>query len=310
MANATKFTAFLSMLLIVFLTHAGFAGDEWWQKAKQEKESPTRYAYEGTVSNSPVRALADFENQYLEFEASGTVDMSTVVNQPQAEIQAKEAATVRAYAEAARFVAGMLVKAVYSVQGGILKDSDIAAKIEATMVKYAREVDDKVEWRGGAPLATVKIGMLFQNRNGLLETVMPYIDQGVKDAGITSYQAPGKSAENSGYTGLIIDARHLSVSPSIAPMILTGGDNKQVYGNLKVGRDFAVERGIAGYYATLEAAKADTDRLGANPMVIKAEKTAVSDAHLWINESDATKLYYADLNNGFLKECRVGIVIK
>ncbi|MCB0315688.1 MAG: hypothetical protein KDH84_20950, partial [Calditrichaeota bacterium] len=147
MANATKFTAFLSMLLIVFLTHAGFAGDEWWQKAKQEKESPTRYAYEGTVSNSPVRALADFENQYLEFEASGTVDMSTVVNQPQAEIQAKEAATVRAYAEAARFVAGMLVKAVYSVQGGILKDSDIAAKIEATMVKYAREVDDKVEWR-------------------------------------------------------------------------------------------------------------------------------------------------------------------
>lgn len=299
------------VLLTLFCAQTIY-GQEWWEQAKQEQESSTRYTMSGDIQGNNVRAVADFENQFLEFEATGTVDMRETVNEVQAEINAKEAATVRAYAEAARFISGMLVQAVYSVRQGLLKDADIAAKIEKTLVKHAVEIEEpKVEWRRSAPLATAKIGILFQNRNGLIETVLPYIDQGVENAGITNYSASGNdrgSAER--YTGVIIDTRELEVSPSIAPMVLTGEDNQQVYGNLTVSREFAVMRGIAGYYRDMEAAKADTDRIGDKPLIIKAEKTAMNNHHVWINKDDATKLYYANQNNDFLKECRVAIVLK
>lgn len=301
----------ISWIAVIFLSVSQILfAQNWWEEEKARKQSLNQVTYEGNDGSGPLRALADFENQYMEFEADATVSMKEMENQVQAELMAKSAAELRAYAQAAKFISGVLVGAVYNVEKTLAKDETVIGKVEKTLVKHARKVEEKVEWRGDAPQATVKIGILFQNKNGLIDTVIPLINNQAQQLGISQYQPPSTlTASEAAYSGLIIDARGLNASPSIAPMILTGNDNRQVYGSLTVSRDFAVEKGIVGYYKSVEDAQKDADRVGNNPLVVKAAKTALNNYHLWINDADAVKIYGADLQKGFLKECRVGVVV-
>jgi len=233
-----------TVIIILLFVQATF-GQNW----KARKQSGMQVTYEGTESGTPLRALANFENQYMEFEASATVNMQEMENEVQAELMAKSAAELRAYAQAAKFISGIMVGAIYNVEKTLGKDEQVIGKVEKTLIRHARKVDEKVEWRRDAPLATVKIGVLFQNKNGLIDMVIPMLNKQTERLGITPYQpSETNAAQGAQYTALIIDARGLNVRPSIAPMILTGSDNRQVYGSLTVSRDYAVEKGIAGYY--------------------------------------------------------------
>lgn len=306
-------TGTMVLVALLGLTLIGFS-EEWWETASAEKESATRITYDGQVEGNDVRALADFENQYLEFEATGTVDMSEMTNEVQAEINAEDAAMLRAYAEAARFISGLMVGAVYGVEKGLATDATVVGKLEKTLVKYARVVDKNIEWRRSAPVGRVKLGILFRNSNGLIDMVMPVVDQQTQKMGITAYTAGSSMAAApapapEAVTGLIIDARGLKVAPALAPMILTGSDNSQVYGNLKVDRDYAVKNGIVGYHKDLDAARMDADRVGSNPMVVKAVRTVINTHHVWISVDDATAVYNADQKHNFLKQCRVVMVV-
>ncbi|RMD87214.1 MAG: hypothetical protein D6813_13855 [Calditrichaeota bacterium] len=307
MKVAIPIFCFVIMGLFVFQP---LFGQNWWEEEKARQQSGTIVTYEGNIGGNGVKALANYEHQYMEFEASATVDMKEMENEVQAELMAKSAAELRAYAEAAKFISGVMVGAVYNAEKTLAKDEQVIGKVEKTLVKFARKIEDKVEWRNNVPLATVKLGVLFQNKNGLIDMVIPAIIEQTHQLGISPYQ-PQSNINPPGnlYTGVIIDARGLNVSPSIAPMILTGTENRQVYGSLTVSRDYAVQNGIVGYYKTMEAAKSDVNRVGNNPLVIQAEKTAINNHHLCINETDATRIYGADLQSGFLKECRVGIVV-
>ena len=288
---------------------AGFA-QEWWQDERAKKESPTRYSYEGQRENGIVKSTVDYGNRYLEFEAEGTVNMAEMNSQAQAMIAAKSAAKLRAYAGAAQFISGLMVTAGYKTDKVEFEEEAVTGILKGTLVKYARIInDDQLKWINGVPVATVKLGLLFDMSNGILETVFPAVKEQTFRLDIKPYQPTSSPPASTGpYTGVIIDARGLQLEPSIAPMILTE-NSRQVYGTLTVSRDYAVKQGIAGWYSDVEAAKEDTDRLGNNPLVIKGVKTAVTDHHVWISPEDAVKVYGADLKQQFLQECRVGIVV-
>jgi len=255
-----------------------------------------------------LRARPDYENQYLEFEASATVDMQEMKNNVQAELMAQSAAELRAYAEAAKFISGAMVGAIYDAENTLAKDENVTGKVEKTLIQYARKVDDKVEWRDNTPIATTKIGILFQNKNGLIDMVIPLLNEHAQQFGICQYEPLVMHRQGVKYTGLIVDAHGLNFSPSIAPMILTGSDNRQVYSSLEVSRTSAIERGLVGYYKSIELAKRDTARIGNNPLLVKGIKTVINSYHIWIRENDALQIYESNSTQGFLKECRVGIV--
>jgi len=71
-----------------------------------------------------------------------------------------------------------------------------------------------------------------------------------------------------GYTGVVIDARGLKVTPALAPVIY-GQDGQGAYGPFLVSRRSAIDKGVAAYAATADPASL-RERVGKHPLMIKA----------------------------------------
>jgi hypothetical protein len=71
-----------------------------------------------------------------------------------------------------------------------------------------------------------------------------------------------------GYTGVIVDARGLQVTPALAPVIY-GQDGIGAYGPFLVSRANAIDKGVAAYAATADQG-ALRERVGNRPLVVKA----------------------------------------
>ena len=109
------------------------------------------------------------------------------------------------------------------------------------------------------------------------------------------------------YTGLVVDARGLGVTPILYPTIV-GEQGKEIYSSLFVSREFAVQYGVCTYLCTMDAALSFS-RVGSNPLVFKAlRKEGNKTGAIVVNLADAKTLEKATERHKFLKECRVVIV--
>ncbi|WP_419787769.1 hypothetical protein [Pseudodesulfovibrio sp.] len=75
-------------------------------------------------------------------------------------------------------------------------------------------------------------------------------------------------AGGGGYTGVVVDARGLSVTPALTPVIY-GQDGLGVYGAFLVSRQNAIDKGVAAYSATADPSLLK-ERVGQHPLVVKA----------------------------------------
>jgi hypothetical protein len=111
------------------------------------------------------------------------------------------------------------------------------------------------------------------------------------------------------YTGLIINCKKLSVKPALSPRILDEND-REVFGNNYVSRDWAIKYGIVGYAKGVQDAQLRSDRIGNNPGVINARKAAGNNStDIIIANKDAEKIRSTPQNLKFMAECRVIFVI-
>jgi len=109
------------------------------------------------------------------------------------------------------------------------------------------------------------------------------------------------------YTGLIIDARTLSLHPMLYPVIVSEA-GKELYSSVFISREFAVQYGVCTYICNMEAATAFR-RIGSNPLVFKAlRKEGSTSGHIVISMADAKVIEKVTERHRFLKECRVIIV--
>ena len=110
------------------------------------------------------------------------------------------------------------------------------------------------------------------------------------------------------YTGLIFDAKTLSFVPSASPKILDE-DGREVYGSAYVSKDWVEKQGIVGYAKSVDEARKN-QRVAANPLVIKALKTAgANNLDLVISNEDARKIRELAKNINFLDHAKVMIVV-
>jgi len=106
-------------------------------------------------------------------------------------------------------------------------------------------------------------------------------------------------------TGLIVDARGLKLQPSLCLKIM-GENHREVYGSAFASRDFAVQKGMAGYMKNIKAAEANP-RVKKNPLTVKGLR--LNSNIIVISNTDASRLRRAVEHLVFLKECRVIVII-
>jgi hypothetical protein len=126
-------------------------------------------------------------------------------------------------------------------------------------------------------------------------------------------KAPKPQAQSSGaprtagrFTGLVIDARHLPVVPSLSFRVVDEG-NREVYGINFADQKFYLQSGLATYYNNMEYAKGEI-RVATNPIVTKATRLSDGNVDIVIPNADAARARGSSYD--FRKECKVIIVCK
>jgi len=110
------------------------------------------------------------------------------------------------------------------------------------------------------------------------------------------------------YTGLVIDARGLGINPAMT-FQLVDEDGKEVYGSAYVSREHVVQWGMCEYTSDINAIKKN-ERIGGNSIVVKGIKVKPpGNSDVIISGADASRVRGAVEHLGFLKECRVMIVM-
>ena len=107
------------------------------------------------------------------------------------------------------------------------------------------------------------------------------------------------------YTGLILDARHLSLTQQKFFRIV---DEKGVlvYGASCADKNTQDKQGLCTYFDNIVLKTDEHDRVGDNPLVIKAQRFASNGTDIVIPTSEADKIRSNSIN--FRKDCKVIIV--
>jgi len=110
------------------------------------------------------------------------------------------------------------------------------------------------------------------------------------------------------YTGLVVDARALKLKPALIPRILELS-GKELYHTNVASREGAAENGVALYSRDLTAAQTNP-RVADNPVTLKPVSVSEkSPSDIVMSDKDAEILKAIIKQKGFLKQCRVMIVI-
>ena len=109
-------------------------------------------------------------------------------------------------------------------------------------------------------------------------------------------------------TGLIVNAKGLEATPSIAPRILDE-KGKTVYGAAFVSKEGNKQGGIAQYVSDPAAAKKE-ELVGKSPLIVKALRLSPKGkTDIVISNADAEKLRDKSTNQSFLANGKVVIVV-
>lgn len=206
-----------------------------------------------------------------------------------ARLNAERAAKLDALRNVIEAIQGIQVTATRSA-GDVMSNGEIRSRIQG-MAQGFKVVDTKY-YSDGSVDVVVQMPIDENLTNALVEK--PKKARKVSEEGAVSY------------TGLIVNARGLGLTPSMAPRIVDEA-GKEVYGTEVVSDKGLKQGGIVGY------AKGDTqatERVGDKPLVLKGLRLAdKSKTDVVIANGDADKLRDPSQNLSFLADGKVVILV-
>lgn len=118
------------------------------------------------------------------------------------------------------------------------------------------------------------------------------------------------SAEDKPFSSVVIDARGINLERSMSPKILSE-NGLEIYGTILKDLDKVMEQGVVLYAFDLDTAiKYSKDRVGNNPLTVKAVKSAgLTDSYAVVSDDDAKKILAENKKSGFLEKFKVIILI-
>ena len=243
-----------------------------------------------------------------------TTDLRDSINLAHAYSVAIKTARHLAYEKLAETVGGINLYGDATYDRELMLDSNL--KIVVTgMIRGARVINaKKSRFSDGSIWVEVTLGMKLYGEDGLIspsadwqahQTVEPI---SVKEPVSSEPTVPMESPKEK-FTGLIIDATGFDARPAMFPKIITSG-GRIIYGTGEIDKKFLIQWGLMGYQSVISSAK-NLARVGKNPLVIKAIGiSGKSKADFVISDKDASRILAVVVNNDFLKECRVVVVLR
>jgi hypothetical protein len=275
---------------------------------------PAMGAAQPAVTPSPADLVVEGFNWTTQIITAKGVGLPppTAVSPAHGRALAAEAAEVLARRNLLAIIQGVAIDSIQTVSSAMLADNAVAAGVRgivlgAQVVETREHPDGRVEvWvamRATGPLAEILIPRPSAPRPPAPVAVQPPAPPAPAPA-----PAPRPAPAPTIYTGLVIDARGLGVTPAMAPKVLSEG-GQEVYGNSVADRTWLARHGMASYQKGLAAAQAH-DRVANRPLTIKAMAvTGANKTDVVISTADAQLLLGSGPHLAFLDQARVMIVV-
>jgi hypothetical protein len=218
---------------------------------------------------------------------SGAAKMDGTV--AQSRLMAERAAKLDALRNIIETIQGIQVSGSRSASD-VMSNGEIKSRISG-MAQGFKVVDTKY-YSDGAVDVIVQMPIDENLTNALVER--PKKTRKVNESG------------NAAFTGLIVNARGLGLTPSMAPRIVDES-GKEVYGTEVVSEKGLKQGGIVGYAKADDQAR---ERTGDKPLVVKALRLAdKSKTDVVIANGDADRLRDPNANLSFLADGKVVLLV-
>ncbi|MBF2052960.1 MAG: LPP20 family lipoprotein [Candidatus Sericytochromatia bacterium] len=293
----------------------------------------------GVASLAPMSAPAqvvqtmgagqiDWTNGQITVTGTGAAPNKAGMSAGQKRLMAQRAAVADAYRQLAELINGVNVDSETIVKDFVTESDVIRTRVSA-LIKGAKpgkprymsdgtvEVDVTLGVYGNNSLSAAMVPHVLEKKE--VKTIEPVYTTPTREPSIvmptpTPTAIPTRTPETSkpvsgSYTGVIIDARGLGISPAMSPQI-KDNDGKEIYiGDRPIDPDLVVNIGIVGYANSLDQARGNA-RIGNNPLVIKAVQAGgrhKTDAV--VSAAHGQQILQADSKSQFLRGSKVIFVI-
>ena len=259
-----------------------------------------------------VFGYTDNSKDVIELKENGSINWSRGVVQakgigiPPTKLSGDSNARTEALTDAKLNASHVILKIIKELRiNGTTVVGDYAIQEPAIMSKIENMVNNaKVVKKEYLTDGTVKIEMEVNLRGGFAQLILP---KEIKPLDSIKLVTMNKSSTPV-FTGLVVDAKGLSVKPVMVPKIIDE-NNQEVYGSAFVSREYAVQQGMSGYSRDLKESLKDK-RVSDYPLVVKGLKTSgPGHSEIVISNADASKLRGISESLYFMKKCRVIIVV-
>ncbi|MDR1508812.1 MAG: hypothetical protein LBS53_04170 [Synergistaceae bacterium] len=303
-----KYRFSLSLLLVLVL--ASYAAAEKQQggttlggdlgaifelkEASAAETQKTAEPLEETKESSSVvvqkeNGLIDWTKNYI--EAKGMAVAPTGTKGAQAKALARRGAIVDLQRNLLEFIVGVQVDARTTMNDFMASDR-VRTEING-MIKNVELLEG--EWDEESYNITGRVKL-----PEVLIVVAPELKTPAAKPAVSPPKTSGK------YTGLVIDARHLPVVPTLS-FYVVDESGREVYGVNFADQKFLAQSGLCTYYNNFNYAKGEI-RVATNPITAKAIRLGSDNVAIVIPNSAAAKVRGSSYD--FRGECKVIICVK
>jgi hypothetical protein len=200
---------------------------------------------------------------------------------------------------------GVVLTSETTVENAMVASDVIKTRVEGIVKNFRFTAKPRYMSDGSVE---VDMEMLLTGKVG--DALLPE-QMGDKKPAFASLPSNFNYSEPQPWTGLIVDASGIvDVQPAMVPNVLDES-GEGIYGEDFVPRESAVKYGVAEYAASLDAARRNVERVGANPLVITAIRASgLNKSDLVISDKDVETVATISDNTEVYESCKVIIVLK
>ena len=267
----------------------------------QQKVSASDWAQ--IVEQMGARGMINWTDAYIEAVGTGA-PRSQDLGKPLARPNALRAAQVDAYRNILEVLNGVRVDSTTTIRDFTVESDIINTQVQgliqgAKVMKQEYLSDGTVEVTVRMPLVGNLSSLLIPRLLEKRKIAIPQVSQAPVPAPVTTGEV---------YTGLVVDARGIQARPAMSPR-LVDERGQEIYGAQNVEREFAVQQGMSGYARDLTAAQSNP-RVTNNPLSVKGIRSdGPGRSDIVVGAADAEKIRAGGETQGFMKKCRVMIVL-
>jgi hypothetical protein len=274
---------------------------DWWEEELAEQEE--QIAAGETKQAAAGKAL--WTAGSIEVVGEATCDIDVALSDADCYVSARRAAIVLAQEKLSEMVNGIVVDSETTLKNELLQSSRLRTKTIGIIRGAEIFHEDRVALADGSILARVWMRLPLYGEDGLAGAVLEHAASIAIERPVPAFEFSGAPVE-SPYTGIIVDATALEAQPAMAPKLLVLEELGAALSIEHVDLGIAGEIGIVAYAGTLEDARALTERIGENPLIVTAVASHGSTASdLVVASEDGVVLAEADPEGRLINACRV-----